>query len=128
MEKPTIQKQIWANCTRYLVASQHGSVQCYNYAGSDLNEASIYGLWVNETERRKGHARQLLTTALKLLSQENFEIVYIEWKQRETPIGVLRFFQSLGFSIFKSNQDQTHHILRKRLTSTYTPKRFHSGN
>lgn len=112
-------KQVWSNMTRYLLISEHGSVQleCYPEEQNFKSRVWLYGLCIDEKFRRRGFATDLMIAALDLLRAEGYENVSLDWNSKDTPEGVLDWYQRLGFKIIEFNYSRTHFLLKKNLLS-----------
>lgn len=76
-----IQRQVWNDKVRYLIADEHGSVMLELYNGHQqwgehYGTAWIWGLYIFPHSRRKGHARRLLEEVEHIVAKAGHKDVY----------------------------------------------------
>lgn len=117
-----IQRQVWHDHTRYLIADEYGSVMLDLYdnpvhSGSSYGEAWIWGLYVCPCHRRKGHARRLLEEAEFYAAKEGFKEARLQWEIKNTPREVLDFYKRQGYVEIDADTERREIMLRKDLTN-----------
>ena len=82
----------------YECASQVGVVELAVYKkGEHEGEALVWNLYVDESERRKGLARQLMDEARKTAKHLGAHTCALEWSLRESPNWVFDWYCRLGY-------------------------------
>ena len=82
----------------YECASQVGVVELAVYKkGEHEGEALVWNLYVDEPERRKGLARQLMEEARKTAKHLGAHTCALEWSLRESPNWVFDWYCRLGY-------------------------------
>ena len=82
----------------YECASQVGVVELAVYKkGEHEGEALVWNLYVDELERRKGLARQLMEEARKTAKHMGAHTCALEWSLRESPNWVFDWYCRLGY-------------------------------
>lgn len=96
-----VQKQVWHRRTRYLIVTQNAAtVQLELYKepqDPDGVTAFICCLWVNEEERKHGHAGRLLDRAEEIAAREGHKRVHLEWCSLDSPQWVLEWYLRRGY-------------------------------
>lgn len=100
-----IQEQKWHDFTRLLIVIDNnayivGSVQVelYDKPVDDYGTtAYIYGLWVDETYRRMGLAKQLISRAEGEIYKRGHKTVTLEWKLQDTPREIFAWYERMGY-------------------------------
>lgn len=99
----TIQQQVWATNTHYLIYNNIGSVQLTVYnEPTDIDGFQVHcyisHLWVNEKHRREGLGMDLLKQAEQIAKSTGRKYVYLEWWEKDTPREVLnKFYLERGY-------------------------------
>ena len=79
-------------------ANQVGVVELTVYKnGEHEGEALVWNLYVDETERRKGLARELMNEARKIAKHLGAHACVLEWSLRESPNWVFDWYCRLGY-------------------------------
>lgn len=92
-------EQDWNDYIRHFVICEKGMVMIDIHRTTQNRyecKAIIWGLYVNEKERRKGVAKQLLAAAEDIARDNGQEIVYLEWKE-PTPQWVFNWYIHMGY-------------------------------
>ncbi|QCD39694.1 N-acetyltransferase [Muribaculaceae bacterium Isolate-007 (NCI)] len=96
-----VQKQVWHSRTRYIIVVEGiATVQVELYdepQGPDKVTAFICSLWVNEDERRYGHAGRILDRAEEIAAKEGHKRVHLEWCSLDSPQWVLEWYLRRGY-------------------------------
>ncbi len=94
-----IQRQVWHDYTKYLIADGYGSVQLELYDKEQKfgGTAFIYGLWVCPPHRRKLYAGALLSQAEFVAKQAGHKAVFLEWEGKDSPKWVLEWYLRIGY-------------------------------
>lgn len=106
-----IQKQIWKDEVRILITNElyQGSVQIsIPFYDSDIlgkADALIYALYVDEYNRRRGVAKQLLDEAEKQAKLNGVNVVGIEYDKEESDRFVFEFYKKCGYKTFDENNN-----------------------
>lgn len=115
-----IQRQVWNDKVRYLIADEYGSVMLELYDepqqwGEHYGTAWIWGLYVCPCNRRKGHARRLLEEAEFYATKAGHKDVFLQWEERNTPCEILDFYKRQGYCEIEADDGRTEIMLRKEL-------------
>lgn len=112
-----IQRQTWADYTRYLLADDWASVQLELFASEQKfgGTAFIYGLWVNQPQRRQGKAAAFLKRAESIAREAGHKSVTLEWYAKDTPQGVLDFYIRSGYEEKAFDSRGKYVLLQKQL-------------
>lgn len=97
-----IQKQIWSECTRYIIFdTEGGSIQLNLYAEKQDfgGTACIYALWVDEIQRRRGIAKRLLGRAEKIAIEAGHRDIVLDYNYKDTPRGVFDWYKRQGYNV-----------------------------
>ena len=97
--------QNWESHKRIIIVSDKGSVfvelsHQYLYHNHNV-KAEIWGLFVLESFRNKGIAKQLLQYAENIVKQFGESCVALVWNN-STPLWVLEWYKKSGYKICKS--------------------------
>ena len=95
----TIQEQKWHDFTRLLLVEEGGSVQLelYDEPQEFGATAFLYALWVDESHRRQGIAGRLMEQAEHELRKRGHKSVCLEWKLKDTPVEIFKWYERLGY-------------------------------
>lgn len=115
-----IQRQVWNDKVRYLIADEHGSVMLELYDepqqwGEHYGTAWIWGLYIFPHSRRKGHARRLLEEAEFYATKAGHKDVFLQWEERNTMRTILEFYKRQGYCEVETDSDRTEIMLCKQL-------------
>lgn len=114
-----IQRQIWRDHVRFLIASSKGSVQLELYAEKQEEfggTAFIFGLWVEPQYRRQSVATSLLKCAEDLAMQEGHSSVCLEWYEDTTPRAILYWYMRNGYNDKAFSGKGDYVLLEKKFT------------
>lgn len=99
--------QNWKDYKRVIVVSDKGSVFVYfykqplYYAFDTPVRSEIWSLFVGESYRNKGIAKQLLQYAENIVKQFGESCVALVWNN-STPLWVLEWYKKSGYKLCKS--------------------------
>ncbi len=115
-----IQRQVWSDKVRYLIADEYGSVMVELYDepqqwGEHYGTAWIWGLYIFPHSRRKGHARRLLEEVEHIAAKAGHKDVFLQWEERNTPREILDFYKRQGYCEVEADSDRTEITLCKQL-------------
>lgn len=111
------QRQTWRELTRWIIANEQASVimelhpKTQKWGGT----AWIYSLWTNEAARLQGYAERVLERAEAIAANAGHKSVFLEWRLKDTPKGVLEWYMRRGYRerIFSDKGD--YYLLEKQL-------------
>lgn len=110
------QRQVWQSLIRYIIMTEHSSVQLELYnepRGDDKVTAYIWALWTDKDFRLKGRAARLLHRAEALAREAGHEYVWLEWDRRDTPLAVFKWYERMGYQEVSFGRDNS--LLKKKL-------------
>lgn len=113
----TIHKQEWHDFTRLAAWTEFGSIQAelYDKKQDFGGTAFIYALWVQKESRRQGLAKKLLHRIEEEIKKLGHDSVFLEWKEKDTPPGVLYWYRNEGYEDVILSKDGGYYLLKKRL-------------
>lgn len=110
-----VQRQVWHDYTKYLIADGYGSVQVglYDKEQSFGGTAFIYGLYVCPSYRGNHLGEALLDQAEFCAKHAGHKSVFLEWEEKDSPKWVLEWYLRLGYKEVESDKQGC--LLKKEL-------------
>ena len=97
-DKDNVIISLWNQDENYNDVEQVGVVELAVYKnGEHEGEALVWNLYVDESHRRKGLARELMDKAHKTAKHLGAKVTALEWSLKESPYWVIEWYTRLGY-------------------------------
>lgn len=113
------QVQHWNNKDIILLMYKDGSASAQMHLYPEVQNfggtAWIWDLWVEESSRRKGVARELLNRLERLAKSNGHRSVFLEWEKVNTERWVLDWYLRRGYEVKEFGDRGRWRLLEKKL-------------
>lgn len=127
------QIQRWTGGTRHLILIETpggtASIQLELYHEPQewddfKGTAFLWGLWVDESIRRKGYANRLMEIAEEIARNHGHKDVYLEWSIKDSSIEIFQWYERRGYDEKAfSTGENCKSLMMKSLVPIDTPKK-----